>query len=192
MKSRGPSTAWWPDGDLPKNVHLGDDSAIFGTDAFKRFFSQREIALSLGDRSRADGVKFAIGPQGRVAIGHDCYLNDCILLAEQDIQIGNYVMIGWNTTISDSDFHPLAPAERVLDAIALSPEGHGRARPKAICEPVLIGDDVFVGPACTILKGVAIGAGAFIEAGSVITRNVPAHAHVCGNPAAIVSTGRRK
>jgi acetyltransferase-like isoleucine patch superfamily enzyme len=92
-------------------------------------------------------------------------------------------MIGWNTTVSDSDFHPLAPAERVLDAIALSPAGGGRPRPKIICRPVAIGDDVYVGPACTILKGVEIGNGAYIEPGSVVTRSIPAMAYVRGNPA---------
>jgi len=187
MPSRDRSTAGWSDGDLPGNVRLGYGSCISGPDAFKRFFSKRDVALSLGDRSRTDGVKYAIGPQGHVAIGHDCYLNDCILLAEQEIKIGNYVMIGWNTTVSDSDFHPIAPAERISDAIALSPHAEGHARPKALRQSVLIGDNVFIGPACTILKGVTIGDGTYVEAGSVITHSVPADAHVRGNPAMIVS-----
>jgi acetyltransferase-like isoleucine patch superfamily enzyme len=187
MSSRDRPTAGWTDGDLPGNVQLGRESCIFGPDAFKRFFSKRDVALLLGDRSRTDGVKFAIGPQGHVAIGHDCYLNDCILLAEQEIKIGNYVMIGWNTTVSDSDFHPIAPAERISDAIALSPLADGRVRQKALCQPVRIGDNVFIGPACTILKGVTIGDGAYVEAGSVITHSVPANAHVQGNPAVIGS-----
>jgi acetyltransferase-like isoleucine patch superfamily enzyme len=186
MSSRDGPTAGWTDGDLPDNVRLGHGSGISGPDAFKRFFSKRDVALSLGERSRIDGVKFAIGPQGRVTIGHHCYLNDCILLAEQEICIGNYVMIGWNTTVSDSDFHPVAPAERIADAIALSPFAEGHVRPTALCLPVLIGDNVFIGPACTILKGVTIGDGAYVEAGSVITHSVPAGAHVQGNPAVIV------
>lgn len=173
---------------MPANVRLGQDSRISGSDAFKRFFSQRDVGLSLGERSSADGVKFAIGAHGLVAIGSDCYLNDCVLLAELEIRIGNYVMIGWNTTVSDSDFHPIAPAERIQDTIALSPLSNGMPRPTIACKPVIIGDDVFIGPACTILKGVTIGAGAFIEPGSVVTRDVPARAHSRGNPAAIVSS----
>jgi len=192
MSSRDRPMAGWTDGDLPGNVSLGRGSCISGPDAFKRFFSKCDVALSLGDRSRADGVKFAIGPQGHVAIGHDCYLNDCILLAEQNITIGNYVMIGWNTTVSDSDFHPIAPAERISDAIALSPRAEGRARPKALCQSVFIGDNVFIGPACTLLKGVTIGDGAYVEAGSVIAHSVPANAHVRGNPAVIVSVDLTK
>ena len=180
------------DPQLPANVRLGQDSRISGPDAFKRYFSQRDIGLSLGERSWTDGTKFAIGPDGFVTIGRDCYLNDCVLLAEQEIRIGNHVMIGWNTTLSDTDFHPVAPAERIQDAIALSPLAKGTPRPSIARKPVIIGDDVYIGPACSILKGVTIGAGAFVEPGSVVTRDVPAHAHVRGNPAAIVSTDRNE
>jgi len=175
--------AGWSEGVLPANVRLGLGSRIAGQDAFKRFFSKCDVGLSLGDRTLADGVRFNAGEAGRIIIGEDCYLDDCILLAEQEIRIGRHVMIGWNTTVSDSDFHPLAPAERVLDAIALSPAGGGHPRPKVICRAVSIGDDVYIGPACTILKGVEIGSGAYIEPGSVVTRSVPAMAHVRGNPA---------
>jgi len=181
--SSGETRSGWSDGLLPANVRLGSESRIAGPDAFKRFFSKCDVGLSLGDRTCADGVRFAIGESGRILVGADCYLDDCILLAEQEIRIGHHVIIGWNTTISDSDFHPLAPAERVLDAIALSPAGGGRPRPAIICRPVTIGDDVYIGPACTILKGVEIGSGAYIEPGSVVTRSIPALAHVRGNPA---------
>src|SRR5262249_51584891 len=125
-------------------------------------------------------------------VGQDCYLNECILLAEREIRIGNHVMIGWMTTISDSDFHPLDPAERIKDAIALSPVGGGRARPAIALRPVVIGDAVYIAPACSSLKGVSIGAGGFVEPGSVVTRDVPAHAHVRGNPAAIVAEDDRE
>jgi acetyltransferase-like isoleucine patch superfamily enzyme len=40
-------------------------------------------------------------------------------------------------------------------------------------KPVVIEDDVFVGPHCVILPGVRIGEGAVIKAGSVVSRNVP-------------------
>lgn len=38
---------------------------------------------------------------------------------------------------------------------------------------VVIEEDVFIGPNCTILSGVTIGAGAVLVAGSVVTRSVP-------------------
>jgi acetyltransferase-like isoleucine patch superfamily enzyme len=171
---------------LPANVLLGEGSSICGANAFKRFLAKVPQALTLADHSSAVDVGFAIGVGGIIRIGSYCYLNACTLLSESEIRIGDYVMIGWGTTISDTDFHPLDPAERIRDAIALSPASRGQSRPEIKPRAVIIGDDVFIGPACTILKGVSIGNGAFIEPGSVITRNVPAHARMRGNPAAIM------
>jgi acetyltransferase-like isoleucine patch superfamily enzyme len=51
---------------------------------------------------------------------------------------------------------------------------------------VVIEDDVWIGPKATILKGVRIGSGAFVEAGALVTRNVPSRARVIGNPAQII------
>jgi acetyltransferase-like isoleucine patch superfamily enzyme len=133
-----------------------------------------------------DGVHFAVGESGRLLIGDYCYFTNAVLLCELEIRVGNYVMIGWNTTIADSDFHPIAPAERIADALACSPLGKGRPRPAIAMKPVVIGDDVWIGPNSTILKGVQIGAGAFIEAGSLVTHDVPAGARVLGNPAQIL------
>jgi acetyltransferase-like isoleucine patch superfamily enzyme len=96
------------------------------------------------------------------------------------------VVAGWNVTIADTDFHPVSPAERIADAIAVSPLGDVRNRPPVLRLPVIIDDDVWIGPSATILKGVHIGSGAFIEPGSVVVRDVPAGAHVMGNPARIV------
>ena len=133
-----------------------------------------------------EGVHFALGEQAKVQIGAYCYFTNAILLCEQELHIGNYVVIGWNVTIADTDFHPLEPAQRITDAIALSPLGKGQTRPKMLKKPVIIEDDVWVGPNATILKGVRIATGAFIEAGSLVTRDVPPRARVMGNPAQIV------
>lgn len=133
-----------------------------------------------------DGVHFAVGDQGRVEIGDYCYFTNAVLLCEDHLRIGSYVVIGWNATIVDTDFHPIAPAERIADALACSPLGHARSRPAIVRMPVVIEDDVWIGPNATILKGVCVRTGAFIEAGAVVTRDVPARCRVVGNPAQIV------
>src|SRR5437899_6273884 len=50
--------------------------------------------------------------------------------SDLELRIGNYVIIGWNATIADTDFHPIAPAERIADAMACSPLAQGRQRPE--------------------------------------------------------------
>lgn len=176
----------WTDGDLPANVRIGPDSIVTGDRAFKRFLSERPDALTIGGHCTLDGVQFALGRVARLTIGDYCYFTNAVLLCELEVQIGRYVVIGWNTTIADTDFHPLAPAERIADAVACSPLGNGRPRPAIARRPVFIEDDVWIGPNATILKGVRIGSGAFVEAGTLVTRNVPAGTRVMGNPARVV------
>jgi acetyltransferase-like isoleucine patch superfamily enzyme len=176
----------WTAGEIPPNVRVGLNTLLTDDLAFKRFHSQKTEALVIGAHCTMDGVHFDLGEQGEMRIGDYCYFTNAVLLCELEVRIGSYVVIGWNTTISDTDFHPLAPAERIADAIACSPLGKGRPRPPILKRPVIIEDDVWIGPNATILKGVRIGVGAWVEAGSLVTRDVPPGARVMGNPAQVV------
>jgi acetyltransferase-like isoleucine patch superfamily enzyme len=171
---------------VPENVRLGVNTLITGDLAFKRFHASQPDALVIGAHGTMDGVHFDLGAGGRMRVGDYCYFTNAVLLCELEIIIGNFVLIGWNTTVTDTDFHPIAPALRIADAIACSPLGKQRARPPIARKPVVIEDDVWIGPNATILKGVRIGAGAIVEPGSLVTRDVPAGARVLGNPAQVV------
>jgi acetyltransferase-like isoleucine patch superfamily enzyme len=183
-----PNEASWTNGVLPANVQAGPDTLISGEIAFKRFQTKKERGLVLGHHCTMDGVQFAVGDGGVVVIGDYCYFTNAILLCELSVHIGSYVVIGWNTTIADTDFHPLAPALRVADAIACSPLAGGRRRPEVAKRGVIIEDDVWIGPSVTILKGVRVGAGSFIEPGALVTRDVPPRSRVSGNPATVIGT----
>ena len=176
----------WLNGVLPGNVRLGAETIITADYAFKRFLSRQNPGLVLGAHCTMDGVHFAVGSAGAIQIGDYCYFTNVVLLCELEVRIGNYVVIGWNATLADSDFHPIAPAQRVADAIACSPLGKGRPRPPVASKAIVIEDDVWIGPNATILKGVRIGAGAWIEPGSMVTRDVPTRARVMGNPAQVM------
>lgn len=183
-----PHPGRWTDGNPPPNVRIGQNSLIQGTLAFKRFNSLVDPALVVGDHCTIDGVQFAAGAEGRIFIGDYCYLSYAVLLAELEIRIGSYVVVGWNTTIADSDFHPMSPAERIADAIACSPLGKNHRRPPIAREAVVIEDDVWIGPNVSILKGVRIGTGAFIEPGALVTRDIPPGSRVLGNPAQVTGS----
>jgi acetyltransferase-like isoleucine patch superfamily enzyme len=49
----------------------------------------------------------------------------------------------------------------------------GGVKAPELAGPVVIGEDVFVGPHCVILPNVRIGDRSVIRAGSVVSRNVP-------------------
>jgi acetyltransferase-like isoleucine patch superfamily enzyme len=178
----------WTGGVLPSNVRVGSGTLITGdqwTEAqvFRKFRSRLDPALVIGADCIMDGVLFNLGERAQVRIGDRCQLEEVFLICEQEIRIGDRVVIGWRSTIVDCDFHPLAPAQRKLDAIACSPLRGDEPRPTIPCRPVSIDDDVWIGPNVTILKGVHIGAGAFIEPGAVVTRDVAPRARMLGNPA---------
>jgi acetyltransferase-like isoleucine patch superfamily enzyme len=174
--------------NVPQNVQIGADSVVMGPQLFRRFFSQRDPAVVIGAHCHLEDVQLALGKQARVQLGDYVFAASLMLLCEQEIRIGDRVFCSFNVVIADTDFHPIEPAERIADAIAISPLSRGVARPPIITAAVEVGDDVWIGPNVTILKGVRIGSGAFLEPGSLVTRDVPPRARVLGNPAQIIGT----
>jgi acetyltransferase-like isoleucine patch superfamily enzyme len=61
-----------------------------------------------------------------------------------------------------------------------------QTQPMATPEPVIIGDDVFIGIGAVILMGVTVGDGAYIAGGAVVTKDVPPYTVVVGNPARVI------
>jgi acetyltransferase-like isoleucine patch superfamily enzyme len=84
--------------------------------------------------------------------------------------------MGNRITIYGYDLHPIDPIKR----------RGGESPAKEDIKPVVINDDAWIGSNVTILKGVVIGDGAIVAAGSVVTENVPPFVIVGGNPAKIV------
>lgn len=184
------TAATWTDGRLPANVQVGAGTVISGPDAFKRFRTHRDPGLVIGENCTMDLTHFSFQPDGEVSIGDWCVFASVVLMCERQITIGNHVAIGWNTYVMDADFHPLAPVQRLADVFAISPMGvaAGLQRPPVPAAPVVIEDDVWIGPGCMVFKGVRVGAGSFVEPGSVLTNSVPPRSRVVGNPAQIVGT----
>jgi acetyltransferase-like isoleucine patch superfamily enzyme len=127
-----------------------------------------------------------MGEQARIEIGNYCHVTEAFLLCDLELRIGSYVVIGWRATLADSDFHPVSPHDRIVDAIACSPLANGQHRKAFVRKPIVIEDNVWIGPNATILKGVRIGEGAFVEPGSVVVRDVPPRTRVLGNPAQVI------
>ena len=147
-----------------------------------------EPAVELGNFvSCYAGCSFSLGPNGRCTVGDFTLLNGALIMADEKIEIGSYCLISWNVGIADSDFHPLEPAQRLIDAQALAPYFKDRpARPKLKTAPVKIADNVWIGMNAVILKGVTIGENSVVAAGAVVTKSVEPNTVVAGNPAVAV------
>jgi len=113
-------------------------------------------------------------PGSILEVGENFGMTGGTICAAEKITIGNNVAIGANCTIVDTDFHPLNPKLR------------NQNPQDGVSTPIVIGDDVFVGMNCLILKGVTIGRGSVVGAGSVVTKDIPPCVIVGGNPASIL------
>ncbi len=183
-------TGAWDYKILPSNIKIGADCILERKGSFQLFRSQRETGLSLGDRVRVyTWTQFNVEPDGRIEVGDDSILVGAVFMCSDRITIGKRVVVSYHVTIADSDFHPMRVEDRKLDAIANAPGGDRRMRPPVRTAPVRIDDNVWIGIGAIILKGVHIGAGARIAAGSVVVRDVPRGASVAGNPAKITNDG---
>lgn len=108
----------------------------------------------------------------QISIGDCTYINfNFTVLDEAPVTIGSHVFIGPGCSLLTA-VHPLDVQER------------NRGLEKAL--PITVGDNVWFGGNVTVLPGVTVGEGAVVGAGSVVTKDVPPHTVVAGNPARII------
>lgn len=110
----------------------------------------------------------------KVSIGYRCSIHEYSYFAGGgDITIGDYVAIANSCTII-SESHNFSDRNVPIKMQGLSPQ------------PVVIGNDVWIGSKVTILGNVKIGNGAVIGAGSVVTKDIPEYAVAVGVPCKVI------
>ena len=110
----------------------------------------------------------------RVVSGGKLILNGGFINENVQITVGDTVIVGKEATIG-------------RDVVIRSYDGHTIIQDGyKVSEPICIGDHVWIGQGATILKGVNIGEGAIIAAGSVVTKDVPKNSIVGGVPAKVL------
>ena len=118
--------------------------------------------------------RISAGYGGQISIGPRVLLDDNThVMSQKSIQIGSDTLIAPGCFIIDFD-HNVADRSKNI-----SEQGYK-------VKPIVIGRNVWIGAHCVILKGVKIGDGAVIGAGSVVTDDVQAHTIVVGNPAKLI------
>jgi acetyltransferase-like isoleucine patch superfamily enzyme len=178
------ATGEWDYATLPPNVELGAGCWIERPQSFERFRSSRTPGVRLGRGVRVYGwTVFNVEPTGCVEVGDGSVLVGAVFMCQEHVAVGRDVVVSYQVTIADSDFHPRDPAARRRDAVASAPYAAGGERPAVEARPVEIGDGAWIGIGAMILKGVRIGPGARIAAGAVVTRDVAPHTTVEGSPA---------
>lgn len=149
---------------------------------------ERNAQLTIGDNFSLSSGNFInplcrnieagiyVHSDAKLTIGDNVGMSSPCVWVRKAITIGNYVNIGGDCIIMDSDAHSLDYMIRRTS----EDQKHAQSA------PIIIEDDAFIGTRCIILKGVTIGARSIIAAGSVVTKSIPADCIAGGNPCKII------
>ena len=168
--------------DHPINIRLDNPDTISG----KKY-------LRIGKDCIVHASFIFESKEGIVTIGNHSYIGASTFISRSSITVGNNVTIAWGCTIYDHNSHSLNHLDRrkdIDDELWDIRNGDNFILHKdwsnVNSAPITICDDAWIGMNCIILKGVTIGEGAIVGAGSVVTKDVPAWTVVAGNPARVV------
>lgn len=116
----------------------------------------------------------SVGPRGKLLIGNNVSSRTSLrICAYHYIEIGCNTLFAWDILIMDTNFHRLS--------------SEGKKWGKGY-EPIIIGNNTFIGSRATILKGTILPPYSVVGANSVLTSDFGKSSKVlvCGNPAKIM------
>jgi acetyltransferase-like isoleucine patch superfamily enzyme len=175
-----------------KRLRAYMDCAAWGketvlSDDFRIINPYGKSAVTIGPGCFLCGKLLLESAKATIRIGNDVYVGPgSILWGVDSIQIGDRCTISHGVNIHDTNSHSLSAKERHKRFLEKMRLGKHLVPENAKSGPVVIEDDVWIGFNAVILKGVKIGRGAVVGAGSVITKDVEPFTIVVGNPQRVV------
>ena len=122
--------------------------------------------IVIGGHSYIRGELLIFGHGGQISIGKWCYVGEGTRIwSAASIEIGNRVLISHSANIFDNLTHPFQAAQRHEQIKQIFTRGH----PRNISldeKSVKIGDDAWIGACAMVLRGVTVGEGGIVAAGS--------------------------
>jgi acetyltransferase-like isoleucine patch superfamily enzyme len=168
---------------LPEGLVLPASSDLVGTVEIR----QPGGLVQIGNDCLIEGTLVTETTRSRITIGENSYVGggsliDCV----GAITIRNDVLVSYECILADSDNHSVRYALRKDDLRAWKAGRRFDPGHHVQIAPIELADGVWVGARALILKGVTIGTGAVVGAGSVVTKDVPPYTVVGGNPARVI------
>ena len=165
---------------MEKNVKFYPESRIHN-------LQENPDSILIGENTHIRGELQVFGYGGKIEIGNNCYIGDhSRIWSGEKITIGDHVLISHNVNIMDTNSHEISHLERSEGYYNLITEGFPQKKGNILTSEVKIDDYVWINFNVIILKGITIGKGAIIAAGSIITKNVEPFTLVGGNPAVVI------
>ena len=189
--ARVPQVIEW---SLARNAHERGLRQVTATGPDVRFGATSRV-LNAGDSSRiiigaktlVDGELLVHDYGGRIEVGESSYIGmGSRIWSGERVRIGNHVFVAHNVTITDTNSHQTDAEERAEHYQRTVVEGRPFEKGTIKTAPVTIEDHAWINFNVAILKGVTVGEGAIIGAGSVVTKDVPPYVLCAGNPAHVI------
>lgn len=148
---------------------------------FKR---NKSSIINIGNNSLINGRLVTESKNSKIEIGNNVFVGgqtifDCL----QEIKILDNVLISYECILSDHDSHSIESKKREMDLYKFQNKKMNWEEVNS--KPIFIKKNAWIGMRSIILKGVTVGEGSIVAAGSVVTKNVPDYTLVAGNPAVI-------
>ncbi|WP_309609390.1 acyltransferase [Flavobacterium sp.] len=148
--------------------------------------------LEIGENCLLNGDFIFEKKEGKIIIGDRTFIGGGTFICIDEIEIGSDVMFSWGCTVADNNSHSHVWSERKNDVISWkrgvdqNKIGLYKDWTNVRKDKIKIKNKAWIGFNSIILKGVTIGEGAIVGAGSVVTKDVPDWTIVAGNPARII------
>ena len=151
-----------------------------------------KMYIEIGENCLLNGNFIFEIKEGKITIGDRTFIGGGTFICIDEIDIGSDVMFSWGCTITDNNSHSHIWSERKND-VTYWKKGVDENKVGAYKDwsnvkkgKITIKDKAWIGFNSIILKGLTIGEGAIVGAGSVVTKDVPDWTIVAGNPAKII------
>jgi acetyltransferase-like isoleucine patch superfamily enzyme len=156
---------------------LGDDSRV----SMWRVKALGGNVLRVGFGSLLSSKIVFERPGAALLVGDRTFVANGIMSVAARVEIGDDVLVSWGVSIVDHNSHSLRFSQRCHDVQTWREAKKNWQDVETT--PVVICDKAWVGFNSIVLKGVTIGEGAIVGAGSVVTKDVAPWTVVAGNPA---------
>lgn len=163
-------------------------------ESFRIVSNPRHTGLvRIGDDTMLDCTIIFESDRGDVTIGNRVFIGNSTLICRTAIVFEDDIFVAWGCHFYDHDSHSQDYREREKDMTRQLEDYRGgrdfiasKDWSVVSTRPIRVCSHAWVGMNCIVLKGVTIGEGAIVAAGSIVTRDVPAWTVVAGNPARVV------